>query len=64
MTKLFTPAKVGPYKLLHRVVMAPLTRMRSEPGNIPGDLMVEYYSQRARFSIGPPYSSVRLFEPS
>jgi N-ethylmaleimide reductase len=47
MTKLFTPAKVGPYKLLHRVVMAPLTRMRSEPGNIPGDLMVEYYSQRA-----------------
>ena len=31
----------------YRVVMAPLTRMRSEPGDIPGDLMVEYYAQRA-----------------
>src|SRR5260370_11731598 len=27
--------------------MAPLTRMRSDPGDIPSDLMVEYYSQRA-----------------
>src|SRR6202047_2706569 len=28
--------------------MAPLTRSRSlQPGNIPGDLMLEYYSQRA-----------------
>lgn len=45
--KLFTPAQIGPYTLSHRVVMAPLTRMRSGPGNIPSDLMVEYYSQRA-----------------
>jgi N-ethylmaleimide reductase len=27
--------------------MAPLTRMRSGPGNVPSDLMVEYYTQRA-----------------
>src|SRR6201998_3394404 len=47
MSKLFTPAQVGPYKLSHRVVMAPLTRMRSDPGDIPSDLMVEYYTQRA-----------------
>lgn len=47
MSKLFTPAQVGPYSLSHRVVMAPLTRMRSGPGDIPGDLMVEYYAQRA-----------------
>lgn len=34
-------------RLSHRVVMAPLTRMRSnQPGDIPGDLMVEYYTQR------------------
>ncbi|GGF01382.1 alkene reductase [Aliidongia dinghuensis] len=47
MSKLFSPVKIGPYEIAHRVVMAPLTRMRSEPGDIPGDLMVEYYSQRA-----------------
>ena len=35
-------------ELEHRVVMAPLTRSRSvQPGSIPGDLMLEYYSQRA-----------------
>jgi N-ethylmaleimide reductase len=47
MSKLFTPVQVGPYRLSHRVVMAPLTRMRSDPGDIPSDLMVEYYTQRA-----------------
>jgi N-ethylmaleimide reductase len=46
--KLFTPVQVGPVTLLHRVVMAPLTRSRSaHPGDIPSDLMVEYYGQRA-----------------
>ena len=45
---LFTPIRVGAILLEHRVVMAPLTRSRSvQPGNIPGDLMLEYYSQRA-----------------
>src|ERR1700676_853983 len=46
--KLFTPIQVGSMPLKHRVVMAPLTRSRSlQPGSIPGDLMLEYYSQRA-----------------
>ena len=46
--KLFTPVQVGAVTLLHRVVMAPLTRSRSEqPGGIPGNLMLEYYTQRA-----------------
>src|SRR5260370_18157828 len=46
--KLFTPIQVGPMERDHRVVMAPLTRSRSvQPGAIPGDLMLEYYSQRA-----------------
>src|ERR1700730_9922758 len=46
--KLFTPIQVGLMELKHRVVMAPLTRSRSaQPGSIPGDLMLEYYSQRA-----------------
>src|SRR5260221_17426 len=46
--KLFTPIQVGSMELEHRVVMAPLTRSRSvQPGSIPGDLMLEYYLQRA-----------------
>src|ERR1700745_1941965 len=46
--KLFTPLILGTMRLRHRVVMAPLTRLRSEqPGDIPGDLMAEYYAQRA-----------------
>jgi len=48
MSKLFTPVQIGPLTLSHRVVMAPLTRMRSEqPNDVPSDLMVEYYAQRA-----------------
>jgi N-ethylmaleimide reductase len=46
--KLFTPIQIGPLTLEHRVVMAPLTRSRSEqPGDIPGALMRQYYTQRA-----------------
>jgi N-ethylmaleimide reductase len=46
--KLFTPAQLGSLNLKHRVVMAPLTRSRSDqPGGIPGNMMVQYYSDRA-----------------
>ena len=45
---LFSPVRVGPYTLAHRVVMAPLTRSRSQqPGDVPGELMATYYAQRA-----------------
>jgi N-ethylmaleimide reductase len=48
MTSLFSPISVGSIPLSHRIVAAPLTRLRSDqPGDIPGDLMVEYYGQRA-----------------
>jgi N-ethylmaleimide reductase len=48
MSKLFSSIDVGPMALSHRVVMAPLTRSRSEqPGDVPGELMREYYTQRA-----------------
>jgi N-ethylmaleimide reductase len=48
MSKLFTATQVGLVPLSHRVVMAPLTRMRSEqPSDVPGDIMVQYYAQRA-----------------
>src|ERR1700761_3943483 len=41
MSKLFSPVKVGPYELAHRVVLAPLTRMRAEDGARPGRLIIE-----------------------
>jgi N-ethylmaleimide reductase len=44
---LFSPVQVGPYALTHRVVAAPLTRLRSEAGDVPGEMMLEYYTQRA-----------------
>ncbi len=43
----FTPAKIGPYLLANRLVMAPMTRNRAGPGNVPQALNVEYYAQRA-----------------
>jgi N-ethylmaleimide reductase len=46
MSKLMSAARIGPFDLSHRVVLAPLTRMRAEAGAIPGPLMAEYYSQR------------------
>lgn len=46
--KLFTPLKVGAFTLKNRVVMAPLTRLRNtEPGDVPTELAVTYYQQRA-----------------
>jgi len=46
--KLFTPLALGPVTLQHRVVMAPLTRMRASPdGNVPHALNALYYAQRA-----------------
>ena len=46
--KLLSPIKIGPLALSHRIVMAPLTRLRSQvPGDIPVALMAEYYAQRA-----------------
>ena len=45
---LFTPTALGALRLKHRVIMAPLTRSRSvQPDSVPGDLMREYYEQRA-----------------
>jgi N-ethylmaleimide reductase len=48
VSKLFTPISIGTLRLTHRVVMAPLTRSRADlPGDVPNELMVEYYAQRA-----------------
>lgn len=45
---LFSPLQVGELHLAHRVVLAPLTRLRStQPGDIPNALNAAYYRQRA-----------------
>src|SRR5215218_9940792 len=44
---LFSPVALGDLELANRVVMAPLTRMRSGVAGVPGDLVVEHYKQRA-----------------
>lgn len=47
---LFSKYNMGPIELKNRVVMAPLTRSRSI-GNIPGDIVAEYYKQRAEAGL-------------
>ena len=45
---LFSPLRVGPYQLQHRLALAPLTRMRAaKPSLAPRPLNAEYYAQRA-----------------
>ena len=38
------PLQLGPRRLSHRIVMAPLTRMRATTGNVPGELNASYKS--------------------
>jgi N-ethylmaleimide reductase len=47
MMKLLSPLVLGPYVIRNRVVMAPLTRTRAKDGNVPSEMAVEYYRQRA-----------------
>lgn len=48
MSTLFDPLNLGDVLLNNRIIMAPLTRMRSrQPGNVPYALNAEYYAQRA-----------------
>jgi N-ethylmaleimide reductase len=47
MTTLFDPVKLGDLELSNRIVMAPMTRSRAGDGDVPTDLNVEYYRQRA-----------------
>ena len=48
---LFQPFKLGNLQLANRMVMAPLTRNRAEPGNVPGPMTIEYYAQRATLGL-------------
>jgi N-ethylmaleimide reductase len=47
MAALFEPIELGRLALRNRVVMAPMTRSRAAAGDMPTELMIEYYRQRA-----------------
>lgn len=51
LDKLFSPFALGPLALNNRIVMAPMTRQFS-PGNVPNDLVVDYYRRRAQGGVG------------
>ncbi len=44
---LLQPLQLGGLSLRNRILMAPMTRSRALPGDVPGDLAVAYYGARA-----------------
>jgi len=47
MNDIFSPVMLGDIALANRIVMAPMTRDRAGEGDVPTDIMAEYYAQRA-----------------
>ncbi|MBP2513987.1 alkene reductase [Sphingomonas sp. PvP018] len=47
MPSLFDPITLGAVEAPNRILMAPLTRGRSDKDAVPSDLMIDYYTQRA-----------------
>jgi N-ethylmaleimide reductase len=47
MKSLFDPLRIGDIQAPNRIVMAPLTRDRAGPRQVPTSLMARYYAQRA-----------------
>lgn len=50
-THLFSPVRLGELELDNRIVMAPMTRNRADAQGVPGELMVDYYAQRAEAGL-------------
>ncbi len=48
---LFSSFQLGSLSLPHRIVMAPLTRMRAGAGNVPQPINAQYYAQRASAAL-------------
>lgn len=47
MSGLFEPMTLGAIRISNRIVMAPMTRDRAGPDDVPTPFMAEYYRQRA-----------------
>ncbi|KAF8496356.1 FMN-linked oxidoreductase [Gautieria morchelliformis] len=52
MPELSTPLTLGPTTLRNRNTMSALTRNRAVPRDVPNDVMLEYYTQRAKGGAG------------
>ena len=44
---LLSPGRIDGFDTSNRMMMAPMTRSRAEPGGVPSELAIEYYTQRA-----------------
>ena len=44
---LFSPGRIDGFDTKNRIVMAPMTRCRSDAQGVPTDIVAEYYAQRA-----------------
>jgi N-ethylmaleimide reductase len=53
--KIFEPLLIGKLHLKNRIAMAPMTRGRAGKERVPGDLMAEYYFQRAGAGLLPKF---------
>ncbi|CAE6449167.1 unnamed protein product [Rhizoctonia solani] len=47
VSKLFEPLRVGDLTISHRIVMAPMTRLRTTQDGVVTEITAEYYSQRS-----------------
>jgi len=47
MRELLQPIELGSLRLRNRIIMAPMTRNRALPGDVPGELAAAYYGARA-----------------
>ncbi|MEI3866418.1 alkene reductase [Microbacterium sp. CCNWLW134] len=48
---LFSPTTVGSFTVQNRLSLAPMTRLRADENGVPGDLVAEYYAQRAGIGL-------------
>jgi len=62
LSTLLTPLKLGPLTLHNKFMMSALTRDRCYPTNVPTEMMVEYYRQRAKGGVGLIVSEGALIE--
>jgi len=51
LESLFSPLDLGEIRLANRIVMAPMTRNRADARGVPGDIVVDYYAQRAQAGL-------------